>query len=279
MSLSFLMVYFQAMAEGELTDSTTIPAVDCVINPYQVADLASPVPGVIHSVDVERSQEVRAGQTIASLDANVEQANVELARFRAEIKSEIKLGQVNRSFDIKRKQRVDNLKSQQLISEDNADEVAREAELSQWRLEQAQDLAKVRQLELRLAEAQLAQKTIQAPFDGYILDIFKYRGEYVEEQPILRLAQLDPLIVEAIVPMESFGQIQPGMEADILPDLQGNPVRGKVTVVDRIGDTASNTFGVRLVIPNPDHRIPAGMKCVAKFQGEMTEQLAITNMD
>jgi len=34
-----------------------------------------------------------------------------------------------------------------------------------------------------------------------------------------------------------------------------------VTVVDRVIDAASGTFGVRLDLPNPDLSIPGGLPC------------------
>ena len=34
-----------------------------------------------------------------------------------------------------------------------------------------------------------------------------------------------------------------------------------VALVDPMGDAASGTFGVRLRLPNPERRIPAGLKC------------------
>ena len=198
---------------------TELPGVDCVINPNQVVDIASPVRGVIDQILVERSQQVTAGQALAQLDAKVERANVKLAKFRAGIQSEIQLGQINMSYDSKRQTRVNSLHKEKVLSDDSAEEAEREASLSRWRLEQARELADVRRLELLRAEAQLAQKTIRAPFDGYVLETYKYPGEYVEDQPILRLAQLDPLVVEAIVPMENFGQVRVGMQAEVVPDV------------------------------------------------------------
>ena len=44
----------------------------------------------------------------------------------------------------------------------------------------------------------------------------------------------------------------------------GAPAR--VTVVDRVVDAASGTFGVRLELPNPDYRLPAGLKCKVRFE-------------
>ena len=256
----------QLSANATTTEYSAMPAVDCVINPYRVVDIASPVAGVIEKLYVERSQQVAAGQVVAQLEASVERANVDLARYRAGIQSEIGLGKVNINFDQLRKKRVDSLLEKQNISLENADQIEREVQLSKWKLRQAKELADIRNLELRKAEEQLRQKSIPAPFDGFVLDTFKYRGEYVEDQPILRLAQLDPLVIEAIVPMENFGAIQAGMQAEILPEvLFKDKLQAEVMAVDRIGDTASNTFGVKLRMPNPENRIPAGLKCVVKF--------------
>jgi hypothetical protein len=38
-----------------------------------------------------------------------------------------------------------------------------------------------------------------------------------------------------------------------------------VTVVDRVFDAASSTFGVRLELPNPDYSLPAGLRCRIRF--------------
>jgi len=261
-----LALSFHVMAEDSAFKYSPIPAVDCVINPNQVVDLASPVPGVIETLHVERSQQVTAGQVVAQLDAGVERANVDLALYRSGIQSEISVGKTNLQYDKRRQSRLDALYQKQVISTEITEEAEREAELSRLNLEQAQELAVVRKLELHVSREQLRQKSIRAPFDGFVLDTYKYKGEYVEDQAILRLAQFDPLVIEAIVPMDNFGKIKPGMMAEILPEFDADEtLTGEVTIVDRMGDTASNTFGVRMVLPNPDNKIPAGLKCVAKF--------------
>ena len=45
----------------------------------------------------------------------------------------------------------------------------------------------------------------------------------------------------------------------------GDGWRVSVEVVDPMFDAASGTFGVRLTLPNPDRKIPAGLKCRARF--------------
>jgi len=66
--------------------------------------------------------------------------------------------------------------------------------------------------------------------------------------------------------VELLGAIKVGMQADVTPE---NPVgqvyKAKVTIVDRVLDAASGTFGVRLELPNPKYRLPAGLKCKVTF--------------
>jgi len=38
-----------------------------------------------------------------------------------------------------------------------------------------------------------------------------------------------------------------------------------VSVIDKVLDSASDTFGVRLMVPNPTHDMPAGVNCTATF--------------
>jgi multidrug efflux pump subunit AcrA (membrane-fusion protein) len=45
----------------------------------------------------------------------------------------------------------------------------------------------------------------------------------------------------------------------------GGELEAKVMVVDSLIDAASGTFGVRLELPNPGRRIPAGLRCRIEF--------------
>jgi multidrug efflux pump subunit AcrA (membrane-fusion protein) len=38
-----------------------------------------------------------------------------------------------------------------------------------------------------------------------------------------------------------------------------------VSIVDRVIDAASGTFGVRFDLPNPDLAIPSGLHCQVRF--------------
>jgi RND family efflux transporter MFP subunit len=242
------------------------PVVDCVIGPFQIVDLAFAVPGVIERVMVERSDFVKKGQVVAELASGVERATVELARARARVEPEIDVWKITLDFDEKRKARIRSPYEKNVTSDENKDDADRDVELSTLKLQQARDLQTIRKHELERAEEQLKQKIIHSPIDGFVLKKLKMPGEYVEDQAIVRIAQLDPLNVEAIVPIELFGKIPVGMAAEVHPETLAAETRpARVTVVDRAGDAGSGTFGVRLEMPNPDYELPAGLKCDLRF--------------
>jgi len=85
------------------------------------------------------------------------------------------------------------------------------------------------------------------------------------------VAQIDPLRVEVIVPAQMFGRILPGMTGTIVPELlQYGERTATVTIVDKVIDSASSTFGVRLELPNAEHQMPSGMKCLVRFEIDQT---------
>lgn len=255
-----------AAPPGGVTEESHPLPVDCVINPYRTIEMSSAVPGVLENVRVVHSQFVERGQVVAELEAGVERATVALAERRTAIRADTEVGLINLEFDERERQRMDSLYQKKAITFRHKDDADREARLSALRLEQARDLEDIRELELVRARAQLKQKIVRSTIDGFVSQVYREAGEYVEDQPILQVVQIDPLLVEAIVPMTLFGRIQAGMEAEVAPEIgAGRIYPARVTVVDRIGDAASGTFGVRLELPNPDYQLPAGIKCGVRF--------------
>jgi multidrug efflux pump subunit AcrA (membrane-fusion protein) len=241
-------------------------ASDCLITPHSVVDLSAPMPGLLEAVHVERSDYVEKGQLVASMASGVEHANVQLARKRAQIDADINLNRINLDYDKRQKGRIDALFQKQAVNIQHKDDADRETKLSTWKLQEARDISEIRALELKRAEEQLALKEVRSSISGFVIKRYRQGGEYIEDQPILRIARLDPLFVEAVLPLSLFGKISAGMQAEIYPETsQDKPLLAEVSLVDRMGDAASGTFGLRLTMPNPNYEVPAGLKCKLKF--------------
>jgi RND family efflux transporter MFP subunit len=164
--------------------------------------------------------------------------------------------------------RLARLRSSNAVSEREYDEAATEARVAALSLRDAQMNLEAARAELLRAEEQVAQRRILSPLDGIVVERHLAAGEYLHEQAqLLTLAQIDPIHVEVYLPVSFFGQVARGDQATVLPE---EPVGGAhaahVQVVDRVMDAASGTFGVRLLLPNPDLVLPAGLRCRVRFR-------------
>jgi hypothetical protein len=104
---------------------------------------------------------------------------------------------------------------------------------------------------------------------GLVVDVVLRPGELTssnQKDPIARLMEVDPLSVELILPVREHGKIKLGQVGRVMPEAPvGGNYPARVEVVDKMLDAASGTFGVRLRLPNPGNKIPAGVKCRVKF--------------
>jgi RND family efflux transporter MFP subunit len=235
-----------------------------LIQPYEVVQIGAPTDGVVSKVAVDRSSLVKQGQELVELESSVERAELEKARKMATFNGEIKLQQAKLEFS---KRVHDRLKQLSVISTHEKDEAATEIALTGYRLEKALENRTLAEFELNKARSLLAQRSIKSPISGVVVERYVSPGEYVSNQPLLRVAQIDPLRVEVIVPSQLFGQIIPGMTATIVPELsEYGEQNATVTIADKVIDSASNTFGVRLELPNPGQKMPSGLKCLVRFE-------------
>lgn len=253
---------------------------DCVVIPSNVADLGSNVHGVISRIVVDRNDFVKSGDTIAILDDTVEQATVELADKQASIESEIELCNVNLAYAKREQKRAERAYKDKAFSLHDLDKARLETEVETLKLLQAKEKKELASNELKRAQAKLAHKTIRAPFAGVVMDRFKVIGEFIDNDAVIRLAQLDPLHVEVIVPVLERGKIKVGMQAKIFSDDKDEQGwTATVAQVDQVMDAASGTFGVRLTLPNPDYVIPAGLRCNLKFVAPVLHGAAKVNTE
>jgi RND family efflux transporter MFP subunit len=249
-------------------------ALGCLIEPSRMADVGSPVVGVLEEVKVERGDRVTKGQVVAILRADVERAQVGVAQSRARADADLHAALKAHEFAQKKRERTEDLFNKEFVSSQALDQAVAEAQVAEARLRQAREQTRHSGKELQLADAQLEQRTIRSPIDGIVVERFRDNGERVEERPILKVVTIDPLRVEVVLPAAYYGRVQPGLGATIQPDLASLPaVQGKVTLVDHVIDPASNTFRARLDLPNPDGKVPAGLRCKLQFPNEVSAGL------
>lgn len=243
-----------------------MPSLDCVISPSEVVDVGSPVDGLLAEISVERGDTVERGQVLARLDSSMEKATVAVARAQADMQGELRSREASLEFGQRKQERVEELFQRKAVAHQERDEATTDAEVAQHQLVQAKENSRLAKLELDRAIVALRQRTIRSPISGVVTDRMLSVGERVDEQALLRIAQIDPLRVEVIAQAKLFGTIREGMQARVMPE---SPADGShmatVTIVDPVIDAASGTFGIRLELPNPQGQIPGGLRCQVEF--------------
>ena len=235
-----------------------------LIEPYVIVNIGAPDEGVVAAVTVDRASPVKKGQILVKMESSVERAALEQAKAMATFDGEIHQHKTQVAFAKRLHGRVRRLESVALQDKDQA---ATEIVLAKHRLKKAREERTLAKYELLKAKAILNRLSIKSPISGVVVERYVSPGEYVNNQPLLMVAQIDPLRVEVIVPAQMFGRIVPGMSAAIVPELTEYGERtATVTIVDKVIDAASSTFGVRLELPNGEDQMPSGMKCLVRFE-------------
>lgn len=234
----------------------------CLITPARVAEIGTPVAGVVERMLVDRGDSVRQGQPLAVLHAAGERASVRTAEARARAQAAVSAAQATLSLARQKTQRAESLHAEQFISDIALDQARTELTVAAQSLKQAEDQRAIYQAESAQALAQLHQRALRSPFDGVVVDRMAQPGERVELLPLLRVADVARLRVEVVVPASQFGQVRAGTRHPVKADVPGVATReATVTQVDQVIDAASNTFRVRLAMDNADRAVPAGARC------------------
>ena len=156
-------------------------SLDCLIQPHQTIQVGSPVPGIIAEFPVERGDMVEAGQVLARLRDEVEQAAFNLAKARAKARSEVKATEQSRAFARRELARASKLAGENFVSPNYVDKAATDASIAAAKHQQAAERRELALRELEVARAQLARRTIRSPISGVVVDRLLSNGEYVDE--------------------------------------------------------------------------------------------------
>jgi len=241
---------------------------DCIIEARQMVEIRSPVEGLIEKMHVERGDTVERSQVVVTLEAGPERAALAVAKSKAEQAGAVKAAEAKLALAQRKESRAEELSRQNFVSTNAVEEARTERMLAESELKVARESQRLAELEVRRASEALALRTIRSPIAGVVVERNMKTGELAStnvKEPIMRLAEIDPLNVEVIIPASLYGTVRIGDHADVMPETPKGIFDAKVVVVDKVINAASGTFGVRLELPNPKQQVPAGARCKVRF--------------
>jgi RND family efflux transporter MFP subunit len=252
----------------------------------QQATLGLKVAGRLDKILVDIGTPVRRGQAIARLvptdfELRVTQAQTALAQARvrlslpaegpdAIVPPEQTAGVRQAAATLKQAQlnleRMKRLFDQQLIPRSDLDSAEAALGVADGRHQEAVEEARTRQAilgqrrsELGLAQQQLTDSVLTAPFEGIIRERLANAGDYVAVgAPVAVLVQIHPLRLRLAVPERDAAGVKIGQRVDLT--VEGDPAKhaGRVARISPSISEDNRTLMVEAEVPNTDSRLRPG---------------------
>lgn len=221
-----------AVMPSQAQDVALVLTAEGQSEPDRATGITAEVPGQIVSVSVARGDLVSAGQEIGRVDAATIQAQL--------LQAQTQLEQTSRDLN-----NAVALQNRGVATEDRVS-MARAAKA-------AADAA------VTVAQEQLENTIIRAPFAGRLNDLTLDEGEYVDGGDVVaEVLDNDPLTVVIQVPQQALSRIQTGQTADVR-FITGEERMGRVSFIGANADQQTRTFRVEVTVENPDSVMPAGL--------------------
>lgn len=211
--------------------------------------IGSQVSGRIAEVFVAEGDRVAEGDPLFRIDPQPYELGLRGARARldraraerAQIAADLRRGQKLRKQEVLAEQRMDQLRTSMDVA------AAAERELTEA---------------VALAERDLAQTTVHAPYDASVAARLEDEGTTALVRPqtiVLVLQETSELEAQVTIPEVHFAAIRVGDAALLHVEGLAQPIAAEVSTVSDAIDPATRTYLVKMRIPNDDRSLKAGV--------------------
>ena len=278
-------------------DITTFFTVTGTVTPLQSAALSSVISGTVRDVTAQIGQRVQAGELLVQIDdstlrAQQSQAAANLGQVQANTQgatttaqanlNSAKIASINADANLSRNQTLYN---QGYVSKAALDQARDQAAAAEAAYRAAQVTAQNASLDsrqntaavaaLRSAEAalnsvntQIAQASVQAPFDGVVTARKVDPGALASPgETLMEVAQLDPVFVDVGIPGSNLGQARVGTPVTVtVSDFPGRPWHGRVAYLNLAAVPGTSIYQARIPLANADLALRGGMVAAISFE-------------
>lgn len=211
--------------------------------------IGAEVSGRIQHVFVDDGDRVEAGAPLFQIDRQpfemaLRQAiavqDVATAE-RAQIEADLTRGSALRRSDIVAAEQLERMRTQVSVAKAHERQAAEGVALARHHLEQT---------------------LVVAPFGGSIAQRLADEGTTALVQPqtiVIVLQETDELEAEANIPESQLSTVRVGDTALVHVEGLPQPIQTKVSAVSDTIDPQARTYRVRMIVPNPDHTLKAGI--------------------
>jgi membrane fusion protein (multidrug efflux system) len=226
----------QPVNVAEVREEQVQPRVAAVgsVMAFQGTVVSTEASGVVREIKFEAGSLVKAGDELAQLDIEIEEAQLRAAEAAAGLAR---------------------------ISFNRAKELIVSRSISQADLDSADANLKQADAQVDNTKAVIAKKIVRAPFAGKLGIRRISTGQFLEKgSPVVSLQSLDPVYVEFSLPQQRLGELAEGLKVAVSSDAYpGQQFEGKITAINPEIDQATRNVRVQATLANGDGRLRPGM--------------------
>jgi multidrug efflux pump subunit AcrA (membrane-fusion protein) len=262
--------------------------------------ISSEAEGRVSKLLADLGDRVRAGQALVELDAEKSQYALTqqkaafaraLAKYGAAdsqhlppiertpdvVKAQAELVQAKQGFD-----RAEQLHKRQLVPRQTLDDAQATLQAKQASYDSALQNAKNLRADIdaseaaaKLAERQLRDTAIRAPFDGYVQKRLVNLGEYVRVQtPVMAVVRVDPLKVTAEIPEKLAPWVKVDEPVDLRVDAYPDRTfTGKLSRISPAVNSSTRAFPFEALVPNGEAQLKPGTFARVRIVSSRVDQV------
>src|ERR1700722_7176304 len=249
-----------------VTDRLGLPARG-VPAPTRVVNIFSQIPGRLVELYVRPGQDVTKGQTIGLIQSS------EISAARADYdKAKIEVVRSDHQLD-----RAKLLLQHEVIAQRDYDDI--EAADQAAHAELTRTIQRIHMLGFS-PEGSSDSAPLRSPISGAVLDIGSASGEMQRSldnaNPIATVANLDSVWILGDVFERDLGTLRSAQSVDVtLPAYPGETLHGRISNISDAMDPSTRTLKVRVVVPNPQHRLKPEMFATLSIARTTAQQFIV----
>jgi RND family efflux transporter MFP subunit len=231
--------------------------------PYRRVAIPAPEIGVISEILVEEGDEISNKQVLARLDDSVLRASLQVAQAAKDAVGAIRTAETELTMREKQLESYRELHERGNATQRELDRAESEYQQAASRLQSVREDLEVRRLEYERVKAQLQQRIMESPLDGFVIAIEKEAGEFVSptDPVVMHVVHLATLKAVFSVPLDAARGLQSGATVELRVGYEAARCKGVLESVSPVADAESGTVRVRVRIPNREGKIQSGVVC------------------
>lgn len=234
-------------------NSSEVPG---VLEPWMICDVACAESGIIEEIYVNVGRRVSTGSLIAKLRSDAIEKQLEISRSQAAAQGKILSAKAETEFSQWKLEETTKAYQKKHSSESELNRADIEYKIAQGRLQVETEEAAVLALQVDRLETQLAQRTIQSPIDGIVVNIEKKVGELLAPNTptVARIVNVSRLRAEFLLLPDIANGLRPDQNVSIRVD-QNRIASGTIEFIAPIAEPDGGLITIHVLIENPKEDI------------------------